>query len=316
MESGRYALILWQRKWVVLSTLLLTLAVVGLGSFLMVPVYSASATVRIAHGQGGSASFTELMYADRLTNTYVHLLKSRPFLEQVIQRLSLETTPEDLAASVKVEPLANTELIRVRAESPSGSRAVDVANALAALFVERAQQTLAVQSGNTTKTLEERVNAAEQRLREDRALLDRLSQERQSTPQPDPALLALMQEVNGRLLQEEQSYVALLGEYDRARTEEAARSGNVTVVELAALPQHPIRPRPLLYLALGALLGLAGGVGLALLIARLDNRVQPPTKLRVAAGMPSQGSPPRIQPQGRSAGSVPIPRAGKSAAAE
>ncbi len=272
MKSGLYLQLLLRRKWIILSTLVVTLAVVGLSSYFMTPAYSASATIRIAHGQGGAASYTELMYADRLTNTYVQLLKTRPFLEQVIQRLSLQTTPDALAASIKVEPLANTELIRVRAESPSASQAVGIADALAALFVEQSQQAYNVQGRGLTQILQERVNAAGQRLTEDRATLERLSQERQSTPQPDPALLTTIQEVNGRILQEEQSYMALLGDYDRARAEELARMGNVTVVELAALPQLPSRPRPALYLALGALLGLVGGVGLALLMERLDGR--------------------------------------------
>ena len=47
-------------------------------------------------------------------------------------------------------------------------------------------------------------------------------------------------------------------------------SGKVSVAEPASLPTAPTRPRPLLYLALGALLAAAFGIGAALVRERTD----------------------------------------------
>jgi len=47
MEIRWYADILQRRKWVVVLTTFMAVAVAGLGSYLMTPVYSASTVVRI-----------------------------------------------------------------------------------------------------------------------------------------------------------------------------------------------------------------------------------------------------------------------------
>ena len=64
MEIQRYVRILKSRKWVVILTTIVTLAVVALGSISMTPIYSASALVRVTAGLSGSVTFTDLNYTD------------------------------------------------------------------------------------------------------------------------------------------------------------------------------------------------------------------------------------------------------------
>ena len=65
MEIRRYLRILASRKWVVVLTAIVTLAVVTLGSFWMPRIYSASALVRIAVGLSSSVTFADLNYTER-----------------------------------------------------------------------------------------------------------------------------------------------------------------------------------------------------------------------------------------------------------
>jgi capsular exopolysaccharide synthesis family protein len=86
------------------------------------------------------------------------------------------------------------------------------------------------------------------------------------------------------------------------RIEEVGANGTslftVSVVEPATLPTTPTYPRPKLNLALGLVVGLAVGVGTAVLLETLDTRVKTVTALAEIAGAPLLGalaSDPEIQ---------------------
>lgn len=70
-------------------------------------------------------------------------------------------------------------------------------------------------------------------------------------------------------------------------------SGTVSVAEPASLPASPSRPRPLLYLALGALLAAVAGLGAALLRDRLDQRLPIESGSTEVLGLPIIGWLPR-----------------------
>jgi polysaccharide biosynthesis transport protein len=64
----------------------------------------------------------------------------------------------------------------------------------------------------------------------------------------------------------------------------------VTVTQPAQLPTDPISPRKSIYLALGALFGLAVGVGAAVLRRALDHRIRSDAVASATAGAPVLGS--------------------------
>jgi capsular polysaccharide biosynthesis protein len=131
--------IVGRRKRVIIVTTLVTCAVVIAGTFMMPPMYSAATTLRVAQARGGSIDYVDYRYAERLINTHVEILRSRPVLEETIRRLDLHMMPKDLAARTKVEALPDTELIRITVEDSNPWRARDIANTLAALLMEQSQ---------------------------------------------------------------------------------------------------------------------------------------------------------------------------------
>ena len=224
MEIRRYLQILDSRKWVVILTTLVTLVVVTLGSFRMTRIYSASALVRIAAGLNSTVSYADLNYTERLMQTYVQLLKSRPFLEEVSKRLNLHVRLEVLAGAIKVEALTNTELIKISAESTSPQQAAAIANALGDLLVEQGQKMYYGQGKSAREILQEQVTVLEDQLRQDRALLVKLTASMQSPDQnPDTSL----QDLTAKIRSEEQTYAMLLTQYDKARVDEAMRANSI-----------------------------------------------------------------------------------------
>ncbi len=286
MEIRRYVLILKSRKWVVILTTLITILVVAWGSLSMTPVYSASTLVRVTTGLSGSVSYTDLNYSDRLIQTYLQLLKSRPFMEELTKRLDLQVRPETLVDAIKVEALADTELIKITVEDADASKAAAIAGTLGNLLVEQGQKLYSGQGKSAREILQEQMTVLEDQLRQDRALLASLSA---ATPSPDKPQGAAVQDLTTKIDAEEQTYAMLLNQYDKARVDEAMRANSISIVEPAIAPETPSKPNVKLNVLLGALVGLMAGIGLAFLLENLSPLIHSRDDLERAAGVPLLG---------------------------
>ncbi len=190
-----YWKVVWRRKWLVgLFVLITTLATVGV-SFLMTPIYEASATLHLKEQKpsllGGDflgSGVTGLSTREEI-NTQVEILKSRSVLEKVIKDLDLiekfeveQELPEaerfqlaldKLRADISVRPVANTRLIRVTLSSKDPELARDMANTISSAFIERdveskrgeANSVLAFVSGQVDEVSERLMTAEEDLLR-------------------------------------------------------------------------------------------------------------------------------------------------------
>jgi polysaccharide biosynthesis transport protein len=75
-------------------------------------------------------------------------------------------------------------------------------------------------------------------------------------------------------------YNSLYGRIKEAGISAASKSADIQVVDPARVPGSPIRPRPLLNLAVGLLGALVGGIGLAFICEELDNKLRSPDDIR------------------------------------
>jgi uncharacterized protein involved in exopolysaccharide biosynthesis len=262
-DMWAYFEVLVRWKWVVLLVTALSCAVVTIATLLMPPTYVASATLRVvASATSGSMEDVDYKYTDRLVNTYVAILESRPILEQAIARLDLNMMPGSLAGKTDVQALPDTELIRINVEDGDPALAKDIANTLAALLIEQSASLYSGGGKSARQILEERLSAIESELQDDRLRLYSLMNSGANNYGEIDAL-------NSKIMLEEQSYAMLLTQYEQARIEEAMRANSIAVVEPAIEPGRPSKPSTKLNIILGALVGLGGGIGLAFLFENL-----------------------------------------------
>jgi non-specific protein-tyrosine kinase len=292
MEIQRYIHILVDRKWIVILTTIAIVAVVVLGSISMTPIYSASALVRVTSGLGGSVTYTDLNYTERLIRTYVQLLKSRTFMEEVINRLGLLIRPESLADTIKVESIADTELIRISVDHVSPRQAATIANTLSALLVEQGQKLYYGQGKSAREILQEQLAVLEDQLRQDRSLLANLSVATLTSNQDRETQ---RQDLIAKISAEEQAFATLLNQYDKARVDEAMRANSVGVAEPAITPEAPSKPNLKMNIALGVMVGLMSGIGLALLFESLRPLVHSRDELEKTTGVPVLGRIPEFE---------------------
>ena len=288
METRQYLGILWRRKWIILVTTLVAVSVAILGSYLQQPVFSASATIRVAQGSRGSIQYVDAIYAERLMNTYRDLLQSRPFLVTVIERLGLPTSADALAKQVKVDVVLDTELLKVTAEDADPAQAQRVANTLAGLFIEQSRSLYSGSGESVLETVRKQLASVEADLEQNRTALQTL----RGDPSPEQTRL---EELEAKVSMGEGIYASLLRQYDDMRLIDESRANSVTLAETAALPAEPIKPRKLLNLILGILVGMLCGIGLAFLFESLDPALHSRHDLEVATDLPILASIPNFK---------------------
>jgi len=91
-----------------------------------------------------------------------------------------------------------------------------------------------------------------------------------------------------------QLYSGLLERMKEVGVAAGMELNNVSVIDHAAVPIQPDSPRLMLNAAVAGVLGLMGGIGLAFLLAYLDNTVRTPEDLEKALRLPSFGLVPKI----------------------
>ncbi|HKV63398.1 MAG TPA: polysaccharide biosynthesis tyrosine autokinase [Candidatus Acidoferrum sp.] len=82
-------------------------------------------------------------------------------------------------------------------------------------------------------------------------------------------------------------YEGLMTKLKETAISQGLRSSNIRVVDPAMIPSSPARPAKARNLALGLVVGLVGGIGLALLREYLDNTVKTPDDVEMLARLPS-----------------------------
>jgi succinoglycan biosynthesis transport protein ExoP len=280
MELKAYLAILWRRKWVIVVTTIVTVTVTGMGALLMPPTYTASTTLRVATAPGGGASYTDILYSNRIMTTYTRIATSDRVLNELAQRLGLDKPPK-----VGIEILGNTEFMRLTAEHPNPLVAQQAANTMAEILIDLNQELYVEAEKVAREVLAGRLAQAGRDLDEARA-------EYENTFAMFPNDEARLQTAAGELELKQQTYAALLEQYQDAQVREVLRADAVSVFEPADLPEAPAIPRELLFAALGLMVGLTAGVGLAFLFENLDTTLQTTEQIETVTQLPTLGKVP------------------------
>ncbi len=289
MELARYIQIIRRRIWIVIIMTVVVVEVVAVGSSLMTPIYSASTLLRVATFQNSTIEYFPMDYSDRLMNTNMQMLISRPFLAEVISRLSLETSPGDLKKQILIESVPNTELLRISADATDPIMAADIARTLGDLLIEQREGLFSGFGKSAQESLEEQLTIIETDLQENRARLQELLGDTTGINQSN-----IIEQLSTRIQIQEGTYTLLLNEYDRARVTEGLRANSITIIEPAIPPMAPSKPNIFMNSLFGGVLGLTGGIALVFLLDNLDTRIDTTDDLEAATDIPLMGWIPNI----------------------
>src|SRR5436309_189896 len=124
-----YLSIMRRRLWLLLAVPVLA-AVVAFGvSKLQTPQYEASLTLWVSQSSTAAGQqYADILAAERLAKTYGALITKRPVLQETINELHLNTTPDDLALHLSVKMVRDTQLLEVTARNTNPPMAATIVN--------------------------------------------------------------------------------------------------------------------------------------------------------------------------------------------
>ena len=302
-ELKTYLQVIWRYKKTIAACAVIASVVALVISLILTPLYSGTATVRVASAPGGTSDYTYISSLTRLSNTYVEIATSDVSLDEVARRLGLAKRP-----AVEVEVVPETELIKITATDPNPERASSIANTLANLMVEQSMQLYGGNAPTAREILEAQLQQAKVDLDNAVAEYDAALRSSQSTstrstsstPSPNPDVQTLADLVSVR----QQIYGDLLVRYEAARTNEQLRANAITIVEPASIAVKPSTPNIPLNAALGLVAGLILGVILAFVFEGMDDTlrgiedVQAITPLSILSQIPERKKSPALSQNG------------------
>lgn len=258
MQEQKIGTILWRGKWLVLASLAVCIALAVFVTKTSTKIYQATAIIQVnapgASGSGGD-SFQDLQANQGLARTYATLIVDRSFLEKIRTRVGNgRYTVSELKKRIGADAVAETALVKIDVEETSPEAATSLASDVAQAFLAVVRQ----DSGTRNSVQEREIQDQITKLSEE---INRLSSSRRSE---DAERLESLRLARAALTQQLAALVA-----DAAR-----QGGSISLTAPPTASSAPIRPRPALNIAAGAMLGLLAGVLLAWLRSRLDRALR------------------------------------------
>jgi polysaccharide biosynthesis transport protein len=252
-----------RRNWVLLLICFLTVPAAALAySLLQTPQYTASASLLF-----GSTSLDQRLQSSANTEESDPIRVAATNLKLVsLRRISVLTaealaqpdlTADEVSEKVTVNPEGESDLVSVEATDESPEFAAELANTFARQYIAFRRNSDRAKVARAQDLIDSQLAA--------------LSTEERAS------------EVGDRL-EEKKRQLEVVG---------ALQTGNAELVQPAVAPDSPSSPQTQRNIALGVLLGLFLGIGLALLREQLDRRVRDIEDVEDVFGMPVLGTIPQ-----------------------
>ena len=134
LSFGDILRMLWRRLWLIALSMVLFLGAALGYSSVQRPTYEASIKLWVGQAQERGTSETNLSASDVqglqiLTISVAEALDTRRVAEAVIEESGASTAPGELMNDLSVEPIPETQFVRVKYEDPDPLRAQRIANA-------------------------------------------------------------------------------------------------------------------------------------------------------------------------------------------
>lgn len=124
--------VLWRKAVIIVLCLIVGAGIAGgYTKFMVTPQYTASSMIYILGETTSITSIADIQMGTQLTGDFTTLAKSRPALESVIKDLNLDMSYTALSASVNIENLTDTHILKISVTNSDPELARDISNAMA-----------------------------------------------------------------------------------------------------------------------------------------------------------------------------------------
>lgn len=112
-------------------------------------IYQGEITLMVSSGRNYSVTSidgSELSTNQKLVTTYAEVAKSKLLMKRLIEKYDLEGTPDSLGGLIEVNPVDDTELIRITYKNKDPEMAAAVTNEIGSEFINRIREIMNFQN--------------------------------------------------------------------------------------------------------------------------------------------------------------------------
>lgn len=150
MGTDDLTTVIWRRKGTFTTVAVTCMVLITALSLLLPKQYEATATIFVAPPAGPTLDITQ---SEQIARTYTALASNPSVAEEVLPKLGLSLTRDELLGRMSFAPVERTQLIQITAQGDSPEEAVQIANTYASVFVARAESTNLTAGAKTRVTI-------------------------------------------------------------------------------------------------------------------------------------------------------------------
>lgn len=252
IDLRQYLRVLWRRRHTVGVVTLSAVIGAFIFSYLSPPVYEAQAAIWLSEH---SAS----IYATPASAAQA--LRTPSFLDAAVKASGVSATERELQKLMKVEPVRDTRIIRVKVRYKDARQAQALADAIARGLISRASERVEQKQ----KLIQERLVSVDAQLAEIQRILQ-LTGRTLSRLQQGRALTGEERDFARSWMSISEALYRNVNVAQRDLSGELLKLEPPALIEPPSIPLEPVAPRKVLNTGLAAILGLAVGAMLALVI--------------------------------------------------
>jgi len=243
-------------------------------------LYEAKATLIVGQSLSSvNPSTDQLLASQRLSTTYASVVTTRPILDNVITKLGLDVTADQLRGRVVADTPQSNTLLTITVRDTDPTRAAAIANALADQLIA-ASPAIQGRQAEFKASIDADLKATQDQINSTQAQVETLN----GLTNPTAAQEAELATLDGRLASLRSTYATLLS------YSSGSGSSLLSVIEPAVASTSPVSPRPLLYTLLAAVVGLLLGAAIVFVFEYLDDTVKDSETVQEVAGLSTLGT--------------------------
>ncbi len=254
-------------------------------SLCLPPVYQVSALVKVesVSTTATTASANDVFSAQAQAVSYAILVTSPEVLQEAVRKLP-EMTVDQLEKAVSDSPVDNTQLIEVRANAHSPEEAADIANTVAATFVQFQETQEGTRLQNAADQLSQNMTQAKMNID--------IAQRQLTILQNKHAQDDSIAQQQSQLATYQSTYDALLNSNEQLQTQMQQTANMLSIAQRAIPPDKPTSPQTLLNTILAAGMTTLLMITLVLLQDWLNMTIKTVEDVAQLAGLEPLGSIP------------------------
>lgn len=144
--------VLLSRIWIIIASAVAGGLLLGLISiYALTPQYTSTSKIYILANSGSVVSISDLQIGSSLANDYEEMIKSRPVVESVAEKLDLDESYGELLECLSVTNKENTRIVQITVTYPDPVVAMQIANEFAAVSREQISEIMKVEEPTTVE---------------------------------------------------------------------------------------------------------------------------------------------------------------------